>query len=205
MPKTPTDYSKSVIYKIEHIDKPELVYVGSTTDFTKRKYQHKSDCKNENKKSYNLKLYRMIRENQGFESFKIMIICEFPCNSKTELLIEEEKYRKELQGTLNSVKAYYTSEETQINKKQCDKNYREANKGKIKEYQDFYSMQYRENNKEKIKEKNRKYRDNNKEKINELQKVKMTCCCGSIFRKGNKSIHEKTITHCQFIQQTEMT
>ena len=42
MPKTPIDYSKSVIYKIEHIEKPELVYVGSTTDLTKRKYNLKT-------------------------------------------------------------------------------------------------------------------------------------------------------------------
>ena len=64
MPKTPTDYSKSVIYKIEHIDKPELVYVGSTTNFTKRKYQHK--CAYNNK---NYMLYQMIRNNNGWDSF----------------------------------------------------------------------------------------------------------------------------------------
>ena len=46
-----------------------------------------------------------------------MIICEFPCNSKTELLIEEEKYRKELQASLNSYKAFITNEEAIIDKK----------------------------------------------------------------------------------------
>lgn len=74
MPKTPTDYSKSVIYKIEHIDKPELVYVGSTTNFTKRKCQHK--CASNNK---NYMIYQMIHDNNGWDSFKMMIICEFPC------------------------------------------------------------------------------------------------------------------------------
>ena len=41
MPKTKTDYSKTVIYKIQHIEDESLVYVGSTTNFTKRKSHHK--------------------------------------------------------------------------------------------------------------------------------------------------------------------
>ena len=52
MPRTPTDYSKSVIYKIEHIDKPELLYVGSTTNFTNRKSEHKTACNNEKNEQY---------------------------------------------------------------------------------------------------------------------------------------------------------
>ena len=109
MPKTPTDYSKAVIYKIEHLEKPELVYVGSTTNFIRRKSRHKINCNSENSKQYKWKLYQLIRDNGNWESFKMMIIQEFPCNKKTELLIEEEKYRKELQASLNSIKAYTLS------------------------------------------------------------------------------------------------
>ena len=35
------DYSKTAIYKIQHEDDESLVYIGSTTDFTKRKCHHK--------------------------------------------------------------------------------------------------------------------------------------------------------------------
>ena len=189
MPKTPIDFSKAIIYKIEHMEKPELVYVGSTTDFTKRKYQHKSDCNNEKYKQYNCKLYKMIRAHGNWESFKIMIICEFPCNSKIELIIEEEKHRKELQATLNSNKAFRSNEEAIIYKKE----YRETNKEKAKVYY--------ENNKELINEKRKAYRDNNKELIKEKRKEKITCNCGSIFRKDDKLQHEKSKKHCQFIQQ----
>ena len=234
MPKTPIDYSKSVIYKIEHMDKPELVYVGSTTDFTKRKYQHKYTCNNSNHKQYNYKIYQLIRAHGNWESFKIMIICKFPCNSKIELVIQEEKYRKELQAPLNSCSAYNTIEDV-LNKR---KEYREANKEKYKEYREinkeqikeqkknYYIInsdkkkeyyennkennketrheqqkQYREANKEKIKEKKIDYYENNKEKILARKKEKVTCICGSIFRIGDKSAHEKTTKHCQFIQQ----
>ena len=223
------DYSKSVIYKIEHVDNPELLYVGSTTDFIRRKSEHKRDCNNENKKkTYNLKLYTMIRSNGGFESFKIMIICEFPCNSKTELLIEEEKYRKELQTNLNSIKAFRSTEEkreydknyNKINKEvisKQSKEYREINKEKMKDYQTNYceenkeimkakAKEYYQTVKEKakeyyqtIKEKEKEYYEANKEQINEKAKEKMTCNCGSIIRKADKSKHYKSKKHINFI------
>ena len=87
MPKIPIDYQKSVIYKIQHVDKPELLYVGSTTNFAKRKQQHKDSCNNSNDNGYNLHVYQMIRDNGDWKSFKIIIIKEYPCNTKTELLI----------------------------------------------------------------------------------------------------------------------
>ena len=37
MPRKAIDYSKTIIYKIQHEDNDELLYVGHTTDFTKRK------------------------------------------------------------------------------------------------------------------------------------------------------------------------
>ena len=187
MPKTPIDYSKSVIYKIEHIEKPELVYVGSTTNFIRRKCNHKSSCYNINSKDYNYKLYKMIRDNGNWESFKIMIICEFSCNNKIELLIEEEKYRKELQTTLNTLKAYRTTDEDLE-----------------------YYINYRIQNKEKIKEKDKKYYNNNKEKLNEqskeyykvnIDKIKelFNCNCGGKFSFGHKSRHERSKKHINFI------
>ena len=46
MPRTNVNYKNTVIYKIVHYDEEQCneVYVGSTTDFYKRKYQHKSKC-----------------------------------------------------------------------------------------------------------------------------------------------------------------
>ena len=111
MPKHTINYNKSVIYKIEHEDKPDLLYVGSTTDFTRRKNKHKSDCNNNLSKEYNIKLYTMIRSNGGWDSFKIMIIKELNCNSKIELLIEEDKMMKELKSTLNMVRAHNTDDD----------------------------------------------------------------------------------------------
>jgi hypothetical protein len=150
MPYKLSNYNNSKIYKIEHLEKPELVYIGSTTQFNRRKASHKRACYNETGSVYNLKLYDMMRANGGWNEFKMMVIKEYPCINKTELLIEEEKHRKEYQATLNQIKAYRTEEEA--------KQYYEANKEKYKEYY--------EANKEKYKE----YYEANKEDKQEYQK-----------------------------------
>jgi len=84
MPKNPIGYSRCCIYKIEHIEKKNLVYVGHTTNFTKRKCQHKYICNSEKNRLYNLKLYQMIRVNGGFEMFRMIEIEKYPCADKRE-------------------------------------------------------------------------------------------------------------------------
>jgi hypothetical protein len=56
MPKTPIDYSKCCIYKIDHIDNDNLVYVGHTTNFDKRKAHHKSNFNNEKGRAFDFKV-----------------------------------------------------------------------------------------------------------------------------------------------------
>jgi hypothetical protein len=177
MPYKVANYKNGKIYKIEHLEKPELIYIGSTTMFNRRKSSHKRNCNNETNKEYNGKLYNMMRLNGGWDAFKCMIIKEFPCNNKTELLIEEEKHRKEYQATLNKNRAYRTEEEAkEISRQYYETNrdklienvkqYNEANKDKITEY----SKQYYEVNKDKINKKQKDYYEANIDKINEKHK-----------------------------------
>ena len=63
----------------------------------------------------------MIRSNGGWDSFKIMIIKELNCNSKIELLIEEDKMMKELKSTLNMVRAHLTNEQYKVEQAVYDK------------------------------------------------------------------------------------
>ena len=64
MPKKLIDYSKTIIYKIVCNDLTITeVYVGHTTNFIKRKAPHKYNCNNPNSKSYNFKIYNIIRNN----------------------------------------------------------------------------------------------------------------------------------------------
>ena len=111
MPKTAMDYSKCSIYKIEHIENESLVYVGHTTNFSKRKGSHKSICKNENNKNYNLKVYQMIRDNGGFDMFKMIEVEKYPCKDKREAERREYEVMKELKANMNAIKSFLTEEE----------------------------------------------------------------------------------------------
>ena len=104
----------------------------------------------------------MIRANGGWNDFKTMVIKEFPCNNKTELLIEEERHRKEYQATLNKIRAYRTEDEF----KQQVKQYYETNKEDKKQYQ----KQYYETNKEDKKQYQKEYRKVNTEHMKQYNK-----------------------------------
>jgi len=43
------DFTNSVIYHIRHMESKEVVYVGSTTNFSQRKTKHKYNCNHEGK------------------------------------------------------------------------------------------------------------------------------------------------------------
>ena len=111
MPRTSIDYSNTIIYKIQHNDKDELIYVGHTTDFTKRKSSHKLITRSEKDKAYNRQLYKMIRDNGGWESFKMIEIKTFACTNKREAEAEEDKVMRELKATMNMVRAFRTAED----------------------------------------------------------------------------------------------
>jgi hypothetical protein len=108
MPKKNVDYNKIVIYKIfSEDDNITDIYVGSTTDFTRRKCNHKSACNNENNKIYNRKLYKMIRDNGGWENWRMIEVEKYPCNDKREAEHREEYWRKNLKAELNTIRCWW--------------------------------------------------------------------------------------------------
>jgi hypothetical protein len=162
MPKTPMDYSNCCIYKIEHIENDNLVYVGHTTNFNKRKGEHKSCSKNENGKAFNFKLYQMIRDNGGWDNSKMIEVEKYPCKDKREAERREDEIMKELKASMNMIRASRTHKQYYEDNKEKIKEYYEDNKEKIKEYC--------ENNKEKIKEYKKEYYQDNRERIEEYKK-----------------------------------
>jgi hypothetical protein len=181
MPKTPIDYSKCCIYKIEHIENDNLVYVGHTTNWDKRKTAHKSNCNNENEPKYNLKLYQMLRDNGGWDMFKMVEVEKCPCNDKREAERRENEVMKELKANMNSKRSYITGEELKEEKKLYKKNYYDMNKDIILEKQKVYNgtriealkcykKEYNENNNAKLKEQKKIWYEKNKERVKALQK-----------------------------------
>ena len=159
MPKKPIDYSKALIYSIVCMTDETLIYVGSTTNFRERKYTHKSVCNNENDEKHNLQVYVMIRANGGWDSFEMTPIKEFPCKNKVQLVIEEERIRKEMNAKLNTRKAYLSPEERKKQKYENHKQQYEKNKEHIVER----TKQWRETHNEQYIERGKQYRETHKE------------------------------------------
>jgi hypothetical protein len=104
MPKDIIDYSNTIIYKIYCIDDTIVdTYVGHTTNFYVRKYQHKNACNNLKNV---LKIYKIIRENGGWDNWNMIEIAKYNCNDSTEARIKEQLHYEELKSTLNSCPPY---------------------------------------------------------------------------------------------------
>jgi len=164
MPKVPTDYTKIVIYKLVHKEDFDNanIYIGSTTNFTQRKNQHKSSCLNEKSKEYHSKKYQYIRDNKGWYEWNMIEIEKYPCNDKREAEAKEEYWRTHFNAVLNSKVCISSSEHIKEKNAENCKKYSENNKGKIAEN----NKKYRDNNKEKIK----KYNQLNKTRINQKRR-----------------------------------
>jgi hypothetical protein len=190
MPRLPIDYSKTIIYKLVSKDlSVKDCYVGATTNWTNRKYRHKNNCKNENNEDYNLKVYQYIRANGGFENWLMIMVEKFPCETEHESAKRERYWTEMLGATLNSQVQGRTNKE-----------WREANKEKIKEQ----TIENYKQNKEQILEKRVDYYEKNKEQILEKFKEKYTCECGLIICNSSKSRHNKSKKHIKF-QANEAT
>ena len=115
----------------------------------------------------------------GIENFKIIEI------KKYDVYREYYKDYKHLQS----------KEQLWINKLKCVNSNCSFNPIPENEYKKYYRL----NNKDKIKERKKEYHITNKDKIKEQRKIKITCECGSIYRKCDKARHERTNKHMNYI------
>jgi hypothetical protein len=159
------DYKNAKIYKITDIAYTKM-YIGSTCQplskrFTNHKANYKAWKDGKRGKMTSFDLF----DEFGIENCKIELIESFACNCKDELQKKEGDHIKN-NDCVNKIIAGRTPKE-----------YREANKEKISEYQKQYKeankdkiLEYREANKEKISEYKKQYIEANKDKISEYKK-----------------------------------
>jgi len=193
MPRLPTDYKKGLIYKIVCNDiTTKDTYVGSTTDFTRRKSGHKSKCNNPNNPFYDLKVYKFIRENNGWDNWSMILVENFSCESKLELKKRERYWIDTLESKLNCNIPSRTR-----------KQWRVENIDKINERE----KQWRVKNIDKIKERDKEYRVKNADKLKEYRvknadklKEKIECECGAVVNKSSLAPHRKTDKHFQKLE-----
>jgi len=175
MPRTPTDYSKTIIYKLVCNDLTvKDCYVGHTTDMSQRKWSHKSACNNEKNKAHNIKIYKIIRENGGWDNWTMILVEKFPCKDKPEACKREREVFEELDAKMNTLIPYFTQQEHKAARKQTQKKYREEHKEKHKKY-------------------HKKYYQERKAELNEKWKEKAECeFCAKLLSKCSMSCHHKT-------------
>ena len=183
MPRTPINYANTYIYQICSLD-PNIteIYVGHTTDMTRRKTKHKCCCNNENSKGYHLNVYQFIRANGGWDNWTMIMVEKISCSNSFEARAKEQYQFLNLKASLNSNIPNRTEKEWREENKDIisekNKEYKNNNKDSIKENYNInkdkikkQKQSYRENNKEKIKEYEKTYRENNKDKISAYNKM----------------------------------
>ena len=155
-------YQEGKIYKIVCNITGE-VYIGSTIKtLAQRKADHKSTT--------NPCMSRNII-NRG--DYKMILIKNYPCNSKKKLEEEESKYIRENE-CINKYIPNRTQEE-----------WREDNKEKLKKYQQEYR---------------KKEYETKKEEILKKQQEKVECECGSIVNRNHLARHKKTMKHIKLTE-----
>jgi len=76
-------------------------YIGQTECFTTRKNTHFTACKNSE-----LKIYKIIRENGGWNNWQMKILSHYYCENKYDARQIEQKYIDFYKATMNSINAY---------------------------------------------------------------------------------------------------
>ena len=166
-------YKPYIMYKITCNDNENLIYIGSTTNFKCRKSTHKHCYNNEKSKKYNFKIYQNIRENGGWINFTMKPIEMYYADSKIKAKIRENELMEVFNSNLNDKRAYTSVDEKQL-----------------------YNKEYKENNKDKLKEYHKKYDDEYYQKNKENLKTDIIICdCGSELRKDNLKRHLQSKKH----------
>ena len=154
--KTP-DYSKCQIYKIVCKDLAiSDCYIGNTCSWIQRKSDHKRSSNNETRREYYQYKYKFIREHGGWDNWSMVLIEDYPCETRIQAEQRERYWIETINATLN---INIPSRPEQEMKAEYYKN----NKEYIKERQ----TQYAKKNKERIKEYKQKWCEDNRDKISE--------------------------------------
>ena len=211
MPRLPTDYSKTVIYKLVHKDDTDNknVYVGSTTDFRKRKNAHKTVCNNPNSSCYNDPKYQFIRDNGGWNEWIMIEIEKYPCNDKREAEARERYWIEYYKAPLNmciptrNMKEWRETNKEDIKQKKIE--YYQKNKEWINEKTRNNSKLYYQKNKTEVNKKSAENYFENRERVLKYRCFKIECECGMMVSRSNISCHRKKMKHLALMEKWRLT
>ena len=188
MPRKASNYQNGIQYKIVCKD-PAITdcYNGSCVSLKDRKKNHKNQSLNPNCKNYNLKVYRFIRENGGWDNWTMVQLELYPCNSKQELVRREREIFDILKPTLNSYSPTLDVEKMKNNMAKYANEHRVEINAKQKQYSDAHKDENSVYQKQ--------YRDEHKTILSAKQKEKVKCACGCEVVKRTLNVHQKSKKH----------
>jgi hypothetical protein len=219
------DYNQGKIYSIRSLSRPDLVYIGSTSQSLAKRYgQHKSP-------SNRTASSQIIALGDSY----IELVEEYKCDNKNQLQRREGEIIRSM-DCVNKVIPGRTDKEYYIDNKELTiartKQYQIDNKHKIKQYiidinadkLKEYNRKYRFDNADKLKEYSRQYNIDNSDKKKEyrsdniIEKTKygkqyrsdtkdiQICICGSEVNYGsnrNKNRHFSTLKHTMYVLERQ--
>ena len=168
------NYGNGIIYKLCCNDLNITdIYIGSTTNFNRRKQKHKECVIYTTSKKNVYKVYQYIMNNGNWENWSMVMIEEYKCNTKRELETRERYWYELLNAQLNMRMPVRSKKE-----------YAETHK----EDKKIYDKERRTIKDKEIKEKKKIAYDKNK--------VRVKCeICDIEISRNSLNDHNKTITH----------
>jgi len=177
------NYKNGKIYLITS-PSTDKVYVGSTVlKLWKRLNGH---CSYQSKNCYS-------REIIELGNAVITLLHDFPCNTKKELLQEEQRVMELYPNKVNKYCAWISEEERKTKDYERNKEWRDDNK----EYIALKNTEWREANREYHLQTMREYNEANKVETEAKRSVYYTCDCGKEVQLKHKARHNKTKIHLE--------
>jgi hypothetical protein len=183
-------YPEYIIYKLCS-DECDLFYVGSTRNMVQRRKNHKNSCNNPNHSLYNTKKSKTIRDNGGWDDWRMVPIEKMENVSRFEAECREEVVRTELQAKMNSRRASCGG----MSKNEYNAEYRKEHI----DYYNEYGAEYRQENREYFEN----YFKEHREELNIKKREKFDCECGGRYTRCHKTQHLKSQKHKQYLEQIE--
>ena len=164
-------------------------YIGATENYKRRMSVHESVCNSKTNKTRNLKVYKFIRKNGGWDNWKTRKIKRIRYKTGEEKHALEAKYYKKYGATLNtnipnrSIRQYIKDNREKINKRK---------------------REWYHNNKDKARSSMKKYMDGcrnywrqyyNKKSISKVQ-----CECGATVCYSYLHRHKQTKKHLNLLK-----
>jgi len=177
------------------------MYIGSTTQSLR---QRMNEHKRKNSKCSSIKM-------GDLKKCKIVLIEDFKCENRKELLSKEreyfKRYKKKGFEIVNKNTPFTTKLEKNIKSKEWYKNNKEKCNKRAKEWIENNIERHKKyliDTKEKRKEWRILNKEILKEKRKEKRKEKIQCECGSLVIYSDRSNHYKSIKHITYILENDL-